>query len=631
MQSSCLTDADLLALAEGLLEPPRKSKVDEHLDACHDCRKLLAEVLRAPREVGRAGVAVGRYILQDVLGAGGMGLVYRAWDPQLERHVALKILRSGRLGERGESEILAEARNLARLNHPNVVAVYDAGADNGLLYLVMELIDGQNLRGFLADQKRRDWNGLARTFSEAARGLSAVHEAGLVHRDVKPENVLVGRDGRVRVTDFGLASAEPSPTQGGRAGLDGTPLYLAPERITGQPADARSDQWAFCLMMVEALVGDRSSSAELLLRLRQDGAGELALPAGSIRPPRRIMRALAQGLESDPRRRLLSMRALVDALEPRRSGALWVGAGIAALAMAALLALPRAMESHRPVAAPSSAPWPARGEARHSSASASASATPSPSAAAVGTFRWIEIATGDAASAKRFYSSLFGWTAEDAPHSSLGTYTTLFNSTGAVGGLYQITSAQKLAGRRPHWLPYLYVSDVEESTRRAQTLGARILTSPTDTALGGRLAVVRDPGGAAIALWHDLPRRGATAAPGSVGSWVWHEREASDAAANARFYEGWLGWKVDSTHGGTQVLRSGDHPIASIVSRAGQGGSDSPWIVHFAVANCDALVARALALGAKQVQAPAPQVDLGCRAVLRDPEGVLFAVVSKSP
>jgi predicted enzyme related to lactoylglutathione lyase len=606
MSSSCLTDADVLALADGVLEPLRKAAADDHLDACGDCRRLVAEVARAPGRVERT--TIGRYVLQEVVGAGGMGLVYRAWDPQLERSVALKILRGGRLGERGESELIAEARSLARLNDPNVVAVYDAGADDGLLFLVMELIEGHSLRTVLGERPRRGWNELERIFADAARGLAAAHDAGLVHRDVKPENVLIGRDGRVRVTDFGLALDEPGGAAAS-AGLAGTPLYLAPERLEGRPATARADQWAFCLMMAEALL-DEPLSATGGLRLHEELGSGARLSRANVRPPRRVLSALRRGLDPRPDQRFPSMRALLAELEPPRPRrALW--AAMAALVIPALVVI--GATRHGPSEPAGKPLGRASRDAQHP----------------VGTFRWVEMATNDAARAKRFYTELFGWIARDASHAKVGTYTTFFNPTGAVAGLYQITPEQKAAGRRPHWLPYVFVRDVDDATERARVLGADIVREPVDSGLGGRLAVVRDPGGAAVALLSDGPQRGVSAARGSPGSWVWSEREATQASASAGFYESWLGWRSDAIAAGTRVFRSGGIPVASIVDGAGPVGS--PWIAHFAVTDCDAIVSRALTLGAELVRAPAPAADFGCRALLRDPEGLAFAVVRRAP
>jgi serine/threonine protein kinase len=185
------------------------------------------------------GESIGRYAIKRVVGVGGMGVVYEAHDKTLDRCVAIKLLRPDLL--EGPS-LLAEAQAMARLQHPNIVAVHDAGIANGQLYVCMEYVAGTTLRAWRTAAPR-DWRSIARVYLAAGEGLAYVHRAGLVHLDFKPDNVLVDRDGRVRVTDFGLAhivGARP------RA-IVGTPAYMAPEQRSGRPTDARCDQYAFCV------------------------------------------------------------------------------------------------------------------------------------------------------------------------------------------------------------------------------------------------------------------------------------------------------------------------------------------------------------------------------------------------
>src|SRR5581483_7017268 len=182
------------------------------------------------------------------LGSGGFGVVYLAWDPQLDRQIALKVLRpSGGDAEALAADLLREAKAMAKLSHPNVTAVYDVAALGGQVAIAMERIDGTNAREWLAEKPRTQREILA-VFLAAARGLQAAHAAGLVHRDFKPENVLVGRDGRVAVTDFGLA--RPETAAGARSG---TPRYMAPEHRRGEAVDARADQYSLAVALNEAL------------------------------------------------------------------------------------------------------------------------------------------------------------------------------------------------------------------------------------------------------------------------------------------------------------------------------------------------------------------------------------------
>jgi len=212
----------------------------------------------ADGEAGERRLLLGRFALVRQIGQGGMGVVYTALDELLGRAVAIKMIRADRAGAVAVARILREAQALARLSHPNVVQLHDVRTADGQIFLAMEYVPGRTLRAWLEQRPGRA-EILAR-FAEAGRGLAAAHAAGLVHRDFKPDNVLVGDDGRVRVVDFGLVAAdEPAratlvdaaPDPGAsdtltRAGaVVGTPAYMAPEQLRGEAADARSDQFAF--------------------------------------------------------------------------------------------------------------------------------------------------------------------------------------------------------------------------------------------------------------------------------------------------------------------------------------------------------------------------------------------------
>ena len=277
------------------------------------------------------GAQLGRYVIQATLGSGGMGVVYAAHDPELDRPIAIKVLRGaeGAMGgSAGRTRLLREAQAMARLRHPNVVAVHDVGTFGDEVFVAMELVDGASLASWL--EAGHAWREVLDVFLAAGRGLEAAHRAGLVHRDFKPQNVLVGLDGRVLVADFGLARQldaplheTPTPAPSGmlaspltRAGdVLGTPAYMSPEQHGGRSADERSDQFAFCASLWESLYGERPYPGETL--------GELsaAFAAGKLRPPRRergvpprISRVLARGLATDPGARHASMRELLAAL-----------------------------------------------------------------------------------------------------------------------------------------------------------------------------------------------------------------------------------------------------------------------------------------------------------------------------
>ncbi|MCA9677685.1 MAG: serine/threonine protein kinase, partial [Myxococcales bacterium] len=245
----------------------------------------LARLVRAPsvRPPPGRGAEIGRYLVLDKVGEGGIGVVLSAYDPQLDRKVAIKLLRRDRrqaASTGGRERALTEARALARLVHPHIVAVHDAGLLDDEIYVVMELVDGTDLRGWL-DAGSRVRDEILDVFVQAGEGLAAAHDAGLVHRDFKPDNVLVGKDGRVRVADFGLArvldagtpSGAPDDRDAASAGpvdltvtgaFVGTPAYMAPEQIDAGRVDAAADVFAYCASLWEALFAARPFEAPTL-------------------------------------------------------------------------------------------------------------------------------------------------------------------------------------------------------------------------------------------------------------------------------------------------------------------------------------------------------------------------------
>jgi hypothetical protein len=294
------------------------------------------------------GACVGRFVVVRTIGAGGMGVVVAAYDPVLDRQIALKLLRATDTTA-GDELLIREAQAMARLSHPNVVAVHEAGVADHRVYLAMELIDGGTLRAWLTGA-RRSRREIRDRFVEAGRGLAAAHAAGLVHRDFKPDNVLVGRDGRARVTDFGLvrpSPAAPDAAVGDTTTVAGTPRYMAPEQHTGQRADARADQFAFCVALYEALwQADPFAAPDPFARQARVLRGDVTPP-----PPRelpaRVASAVLRGLSVDPARRHPTMQALLDEIahEPEhrwRWRMVAVGLAGASLATAiAVVVLPR--------------------------------------------------------------------------------------------------------------------------------------------------------------------------------------------------------------------------------------------------------------------------------------------------
>jgi tetratricopeptide (TPR) repeat protein len=304
------------------------------------------------------GSKLGRYVVLETIGSGAMGRVVRAYDPMLRREVALKLVKTPRGNAR--ARILREAQAMARLSHPNVVPVYDVGEHEREVFVAMELIEGQTLRGWL--DTPRYWREVLDVMLQAGRGLAAAHDVGLVHRDFKPANVLIADVGpeahRVRVVDFGLArvvhGTEPRPLERSaeiprdpdepldptvtEAGVAiGTPAYMAPEQPEGAAADERSDQFGFCAALFEGLYGTRPFVAPDARALYLAKRRRPVIPSGNV--PRRIAAVVARGLSPEPVDRFGSMNELLAALEAdpvrrfRRvlygAGAMIVGGGIA--------------------------------------------------------------------------------------------------------------------------------------------------------------------------------------------------------------------------------------------------------------------------------------------------------------
>ncbi len=408
---SCPDENALAELARNELPVADRAAIEAHLDTCDACSEVVAELMRlfessfssgelpeAEAEAAEAeddascdhsgpefestrgygeeddawptdlalpeGAKLGRYVVLRAIGAGAMGVVYAAYDPELDRKVAIKLLRRG--PERDpldaaasqstrNKRLLREAQALARLAHPHVIAVHDVGMWEGQVFLAMEFVENGTLTEWLTEHPR-PWREVLRVFQQAGEGLAAAHEAGLVHRDFKPDNVLLRGDGRVVVTDFGLArptaraldedtsvstpEREPVPAAligSGASGsplsetltrtgvLVGTPAYMAPEQLDAKRGDAQSDQFGFCVALYEGLYGERPFQARNLTGLIT------AVYAGQVRPappgrtvPRWLRRVVLRGLRVEAGERYPSMRALLSALRPRRLGA-WGG------------------------------------------------------------------------------------------------------------------------------------------------------------------------------------------------------------------------------------------------------------------------------------------------------------------
>src|SRR5271163_3596085 len=275
-----------------------------------------------------SGTKLGPYDIQSLIGAGGMGEVYRARDARLNRVVAIKVLpRSYSADTDRLQRFVQEARSAAALNHPNILSIFDIGEENGAPYIVSELLEGQTLRerirsGSLSSRKAIDYA------LQVARGLAAAHEKGIVHRDLKPENLFVTHDERVKILDFGLAKlTRPENNSGAEAPtvqvntepgqIMGTVGYMSPEQVRGKPADHRSDIFAFGSILYEMLSGQRAfrgeTPADTMSAILKEEPDELAESSRNVPPA--LERMVRHCLEKNPAQRFQSAGDLAFNLE----------------------------------------------------------------------------------------------------------------------------------------------------------------------------------------------------------------------------------------------------------------------------------------------------------------------------
>ena len=405
--TDCLDAEMAAAFLDRSLDPERAAVAEEHVSRCDACRAMLAQFVeiyegedsalttRIASEIAEpsgtiapvpdrdtpqtvsVGTLVGRYLALGVLGRGGLGIVYSAYDPQLDRKVALKLVRPERRGADAalklDDRMLREAQAMAKVSHPNVVAIYDVGVHGADVFIAMELIDGRTLNRW-AREESPPWTRRRDALVAAGRGLEAAHAAGVVHRDFKLGNVLMGADGRVRVLDFGLARGVAPSADGQRSAtigeaatpanllgdqltrvgtVLGTPGYMAPEQLRGETGDARTDQFAFCVaaykLLYERAPFAGGTVSEILTSIETQG--QPAPPPGS-RVPAWLHRAITRGLRPQPEERYASMADLLSAItvDKRRRRRWGLAAAFAgAIGVAAVAGWTLRPPQHRPV------------------------------------------------------------------------------------------------------------------------------------------------------------------------------------------------------------------------------------------------------------------------------------------
>lgn len=322
-----------------------------------DAQRFNADNIRGALAGLKDPPKIGRYVFLERLGGGGMGVVIAAYDPKLDRRVAIKLIHVWRRDDTEHRKRMErEAQAMAKLSHPNVVTVYEVGEHEGQLFLAMEFVKGQDLRGWLGNREdSANWRVVLEMFIQAGQGLAAAHRAGLVHRDFKPANVFVGQDGRVRVGDFGLARQEleaDAEILTIRARLEseatalsheltatgatlGTPAYMAPEQFAGKPTDARTDQFSFCIALWEALYGQRPFAGTSLADLIENvSKGRCVPPPADQQVPTWLRKALERGLSLVRDERYPTTEAMLAALQADPTRRRRVLAGLVAVAVA---------------------------------------------------------------------------------------------------------------------------------------------------------------------------------------------------------------------------------------------------------------------------------------------------------
>lgn len=340
-----LDDAAIANLAANRLLPDERAEAMAHVERCPDCDERLQATLfgndvatadvEEPTSGAKlvtdnaelAGTRLGRYLILDPVGKGALGIVYSAYDPELDRRIAIKVLRqSVTTSDAQQQSLRHEARSMARFSHPNVVPVFDVGIEDHRLFIAMELVDGWTLGDWVRSEQR-SWREIRDVYHLAGQGLVAVHEAGLVYRDFKPSNVMLGRDGRVRLLDFGIAHKMLGPSTfipgsiGARGGL-GTPGYMAPEQYSiTEKVDAQADQYAFCASVYEALYGVRPFGGRTVEVVHENTlAQRWSEPQRDPGAPPWLRAAIVRGLSLERKDRWPDMPSLLHALvKDRRS------------------------------------------------------------------------------------------------------------------------------------------------------------------------------------------------------------------------------------------------------------------------------------------------------------------------
>lgn len=389
----CPDENLFVEMLQGALSAQERQEIDDHIDRCQACAALVIELgsmlegeeellspsLLEQTRAQRPGASppdhspeparvLGRYQVTRQVGVGGMGVVYEAHDPKLRRKVAVKLLRADLIDPEQRQEhaarLMREARLLASISHPHVLPVYDVGTWRDQVFMAMHFVEGSSLSDWVL-RVEPDWRQVLEVYLQAGAGLASAHQCGLVHRDVKPDNIMLGHREGVWLTDFGLACnvqaqlLPPSPSERleADAALDrsvvtrtgavmGTPAFMSPEQYMGQEVTARSDQFSFCASLFLSIYGERPFEGDTVRDLESAVCAGRLKPPPSSQAPLVLYKLLAVGLALDPSQRHPSMEALLDKLRlihtpPRRASRapIWIGGLVALLALGAGVAV----------------------------------------------------------------------------------------------------------------------------------------------------------------------------------------------------------------------------------------------------------------------------------------------------
>ncbi len=326
----CPDAGEFAALLDNSLSAEQERELHAHLDRCPACTELVIELGLQHAGSATEPQCIGRYQIRREIGAGNMGVVYECYDPELGRTVAVKVLHvdhhSDDHSER-TARMRREARLLASLSHPNIVAIYDVGTWRGQIFLTLEYVDGHSLRRWRTEHQA-DWREIVEIFMDAGRGIAAAHAAHIIHRDIKPDNILISEQGRVLVADFGLARAMDRPHTGPQAQVSstwdsltqsntivGTPAFMAPEQYRGDEVDERADIFSFCAALYRVVYQATPFEGRSVSQLASNVCSGAVLPPPSGDAPAGLFEILRAGLAADPERRPASMDELLSSLD----------------------------------------------------------------------------------------------------------------------------------------------------------------------------------------------------------------------------------------------------------------------------------------------------------------------------